>query len=158
MNPRYVCFTNHERPCFIFLKRCRTLNQRAFDRCRTVLKLWVLLQKALLALAQLVRKSFCGESARPSPHIPLFVRIDIIQRPVDGQFTEHDDLSDSKHLIAMWAFEKVGEVTEHDAGAGQGFAGVAQQTFGVYVGGDHEHGAGFARGFGCFEGGEGIGY
>lgn len=81
---------------------------------------------ALLALAQLVRKSFCGESARPSPHTPLFVRIDIIQRPVDGQFAEHDDLRDSKHCIAMRAFQKAGEVAEHDAGGGHGFTGVGQ--------------------------------
>jgi hypothetical protein len=34
----------------------------------------------------------------------------------------------------MRAFQKVGEVAEHDAGGGHGFAGVGQQAFGADVG------------------------
>ena len=54
----------------------------------------------------------------------LILRIDIVQRAIDGQFTQHDHLLDAQQGIAVGAVQKSGEVTGHDTGGGEGFAGV----------------------------------
>ncbi|MNW08073.1 hypothetical protein D3C71_2047860 [compost metagenome] len=50
----------------------------------------------------------------------------------------------------MRALQKSSKIAGHDAGRGEGFAGVGQEGFGVDVGGDEKHRAGVAwwcRGF-----------
>ena len=56
----------------------------------------------------------------------LFLRIEIIQRPIHRQLAQHDDLRNAQQRIAMRALQKPRKVTGHDAGRGQGFAGVGQ--------------------------------
>jgi|RhiMetStandDraft_4_1073278.scaffolds.fasta_scaffold38748_2 hypothetical protein len=64
----------------------------------------------------------------------LFLRFEIIQRPILRQLTQYDDLRNPKQCVAMRALHKPREVTGHDAGRGKGFAGVGQQGFGVDIG------------------------
>ena len=47
------------------------------------------------------------------------VRIEIIQRLIHRQLTEHDDLRDAQHRAASRTFQQAGEITGHDLGRGQ---------------------------------------
>jgi len=57
---------------------------------------------------------------------PLFLRVEVIQRPIHRQLTQHDDLRNPQQRVAMRAFQKSRKVTGHDAGRCQGFARVGQ--------------------------------
>ena len=49
-------------------------------------------------------------------------------------------------IVCRWGGIYIrGDVAGHDAGRGEGFAGVGQQAFVVLIGGDLEHGAGFVE-------------
>ncbi|MNF94450.1 hypothetical protein D3C84_771610 [compost metagenome] len=56
----------------------------------------------------------------------LALRIEIIQRAIHRQLAQHDDLRNAQQRIAMRTLQKPRKVTGHDAGRGQGFAGVGQ--------------------------------
>lgn len=77
----------------------------------------------------------------------------VIQCAVHREFGEHDDLLDRQNRASLRQFDVGGNVAGHEAGLGQGFAGVDQQAFVVLIGGDLEHGAGFVEAQG-----EGVGF
>jgi len=82
-------------------------------------------------------------SSRSSYSGRLSLQLQIIQRPVHGQLTEHDQLRNPQQHMPMRAIHQPGEVSGHDFGRGQGFAGVGQQFFTVDAGGDEVAGVGF---------------
>ncbi len=77
----------------------------------------------------------------------------VIQHAIHGQFGEHDDLLDRQDRAALWQVDVGGDVAGHQAGLGQGFAGMDQQAFAVLMGGDLEQGAGFVEAQG-----QGVGF
>ena len=60
----------------------------------------------------------------------------IIQHAIHRQFSEHDDLLNRQNRPPLRQVDVGGDVAGHEAGLGQGFAGVDQQAFAVLFGGD----------------------
>jgi len=77
----------------------------------------------------------------------------VIEHSVHRQFGENDDLLNRQNRAPLRQVDVGGNVAGHQAGLGQGFAGMDQQAFAVLFGGNLEHRAGFVKAQG-----QGVGF
>jgi len=75
------------------------------------------------------------------------LQLQIIQRPIHRQFTQHDQLRNAQQHMSLRAVHQPGEVSGHGFGASQGFRGIGQQFFAVDAGGDEVTSVGFEHRF-----------
>ncbi len=61
-------------------------------------------------------------------------RLNVIQRLIHRQLTQHDDLCDTQRGLAVRGIQHGGEIVEHLGDRTQGLTGIGLQRFGVVTG------------------------